>query len=42
MSGPAGPKTRINFKTNLLAYAAKQRDKNKHMALDDWISQIVV
>ena len=32
-----------NFKTNLLAdEAAKQLDKNKHMALDDWISQVVV
>ena len=24
-----------NFKTNLLAFEAKQLDKNKHMALDD-------
>ena len=31
-----------NFKTNLLAHEAKQLDKNKHMALDDWISQVVV
>ena len=32
-----------NFKTNLRAdEAAKQLDKNKHMALDDWISQVVV
>ena len=31
-----------NFKTNLLAYEARQLDKNKHMALDDWISQVVV
>ena len=31
-----------NFKTNLLAYEAKQLDENKHMALDDWISQVVV
>ena len=31
-----------NFKTNLLADKAKQLDKNKHMALDDWISQVVV
>ena len=31
-----------NFKTNLLADEAKQLDKNKHMALDDWISQVVV
>ena len=30
-----------NFKTNLLAYA-KQLDENKHMVLDDWISQLVV
>ena len=42
MSGPAGPKTRNSAKTNLLAYEAKQLDKNKHMALDDWISQVVV
>ena len=26
----------------LLAYELKQRDENKHMALDDWISQVVV
>ena len=31
-----------NFKTNLLAYEAKQLYENKHMALDDWISQVVV
>ena len=31
-----------NFKTNLLVYEAKQLDENKHMALDDWISQVVV
>ena len=31
-----------NFKTNLLADEAKQLDKHKHMALDDWISQVVV
>ena len=31
-----------NFKTNLLAYEAKKFDENKHMALDDWISQVVV
>ena len=31
-----------NFKTNLLAYEAKQLDENKHMELDDWISQVVV
>ena len=31
-----------NFKTNLLAYEAKKLDENKHMALDDWISQVVV
>ena len=30
-----------NFKTNLLAYEAKQHDENKHMALDDRISQVV-
>ena len=30
-----------NFKTNLLANEAKQLDKNKHMALDDWISQVI-
>ena len=30
-----------NFKTNFLAYA-KQLDENKHMGLDDWISQVVV
>ena len=26
---------RKNFKTNLLAYEAKQLEKNKHTALDD-------
>ena len=31
-----------NFKTNLLAYEAKQLSENKHLALDDWISQVVV
>jgi len=31
-----------NFKTNLLAYEAKQLDENKHTALDDGISQVVV
>ena len=31
-----------NFKSNLLAHEAKQLDENKHMALDDWISQVVV
>jgi len=31
-----------NFKTNLLAYEAKKLDENKHKALDDWISQVVV
>ena len=31
-----------NFKTNLLAYEAKQLDENKHRALDDWIYQVVV
>ena len=31
-----------NFETNLLAYEVKQLDKNKHMVLDDWISQVVV
>ena len=31
-----------NFKTNFLAYEAKQLDENKHMGLDDWISQVVV
>ena len=31
-----------NFKTNLLAYEARQLDKNKHMALDDGISEVVV
>jgi len=31
-----------NFKTNLLAYEAKQLNENKHMVLDDWISQVVV
>ena len=41
MSGPAGPENK-NFKTNLLAYKAKRLDENKHMALDDWISQVVV
>ena len=30
-----------NFKTNLLAYEAKKLVENKHMALDDWISQVV-
>ena len=31
-----------NFKTNLLAYKAKQLNENKHMGFDDWISQVVV
>ena len=31
-----------NFKTNLLAYEAKQLNENKHMELDDWISKVVV
>ena len=31
-----------NFKTNLLAYEAKQLDENKHIAFDDRISQVVV
>ena len=31
-----------SFKTNLLAYEAKQLDKNKQMALYDWIFQVVV
>ena len=31
-----------NFKTNLLADEVKQLNKNKHMALDDLISQVVV
>ena len=31
-----------NFKTNLLAYEAKQLGENKHTALDDWISQVLV
>ena len=31
-----------NFKTNLLAYEAEQLNENKHKALDDWISQLVV
>jgi len=31
-----------NFKTNLLAFEAKQLHENKPMALDDWISQVVV
>ena len=31
-----------NFKTNLLTDEAKQHDKNNHMVLDDWISQVVV
>ena len=31
-----------SFKTNLLADEAKQLDKNIHMVLDDWISQVVV
>ena len=31
-----------NFKTNLLAFEAKQCNENKHMALDDWISQVLV
>ena len=31
-----------NFKTNLLAYEAKQLDENKRMGLDDSISQVVV
>ena len=30
------------FKTNLLTYEAEQLDENKHMALDDWISEVVV
>ena len=31
-----------NFETNLLTYEAKQLDENKYMALDDWISLVVV
>ena len=31
-----------NFKTNLLAYKAKQLNENKRMVLDDWISQVAV
>jgi len=31
-----------NFKTNLLTYEAKQLNENNHMALDDWIFQVVV
>ena len=31
-----------NFKTNLLADEVQQLNKNKHMVLDDWISQVVV
>ena len=31
-----------NFKTKLLIYELKQLDENRHMALDDWISQVVV
>ena len=31
-----------NFKTNLLAHEAKQLDENEHLALDDWILQVVV
>ena len=31
-----------NFKTNWLAYEAKQLAENKHTALDNWISQVVV
>ena len=31
-----------NFKTSLLAYEAKQLDENKHVALGDWISHVVV
>ena len=30
------------FKTNLLAYEAKQLNEKKHIVLDDWISQVVV
>ena len=30
------------LRNNLLAYEAKQLDENKHMALDDWISQVLV
>ena len=31
-----------NFKNNYLAYEPKQLDENKHMPLDDCISQVVV
>ena len=31
-----------NMKTNLLAYETKQLGENKRMALDDWISQVVL
>ena len=31
-----------NFETNLFAYEAKQLEENKQLALDDWISQVVV
>ena len=31
-----------NFKINLLAYEAKQLDKNKHVTLNDCIFQVVV
>ena len=31
-----------NFETNLLAHGAKKLHENKHMALDDWISQVVL
>ena len=37
MFGPAGPKTRT-----LAAYKAKQLDKNKQMALHNWIAQVVL
>ena len=32
----------LGRKQDLLAYEAKQLEENKHMALDDWISQVVV
>ena len=42
MSGRSSWAENENFKTNLLTDEAKQLEKKKHMALDDWISQVVV
>ena len=43
MSGSAGPKISSEHENQFARLAeAKQLDENKHMALDDWISQVVV